>query len=236
MKVNDPTRPARVRKVTTASSVKGAAAPEAVKPAADVTTVLGVPEAELTPKVRAALFSLIEDIQNLRAELDQARNRIDELEALADRDAMLDVFNRRAFARELDRTLGLLDRYQWRASLVFIDLNDLKKINDRLGHAAGDAALVHVSKTLTGNVRQTDVVARLGGDEFALLLLQADETIAKEKAQSIADLIVAEPVGWDGEVFHASVSWGAVEIHKGVSAQEALNQADEAMYQAKKQK
>lgn len=239
MKVNDPTRPGRIRNIRGAGGAKAkeSAASAPTNAAADAVSVMGVPAAELTPKVRAALISLIEDIQVLRGELNEARNRIGELETLADRDPMLDIFNRRAFARELDRALGMIDRYQLRASLVFVDLNDLKKINDERGHAAGDAALAHVAETLTTNVRQTDVVARLGGDEFALLLLQADEGIATVKAQSIAAKVAEKPVEWDGEPpFTAAVSWGAVEIRKGVSAQEVMNLADEAMYEAKKMK
>lgn len=203
---------------------------------ADDIVMLGVPEAELTPKVRASLMALMEDVRALRAELEAARQRVRDLETLADRDPMLDVLNRRAFARELDRTMAMIDRYDVRASLVFIDLNDLKKINDRLGHSAGDEALSHVARIVADNIRQTDVVARLGGDEFAVLLLQSDQAIATTKATAIAELIQASSVHWEGEPFTASVSWGAVEIRKGVSAQEAMNLADEAMYEAKRTK
>ncbi len=238
MKINDPTRAGGVRNIRRAGTAKSTAGASSAPASAtaDAISVMGVPAAELTPKVRAALISLAEDIRVLREELKQAKDRIGELETLADRDPMLDIYNRRAFAREMDRALGMIDRYQLRASLVFIDLNDLKKINDQMGHAAGDAALAHVAGTLTANVRQTDVVARLGGDEFALLLIQADEGVAAAKAQAIAGIVAAKPVEWEGAPFTASVSWGAVEIHKGVSAQEAMTLADEAMYAAKKMK
>lgn len=190
----------------------------------------------MTEKVRAALVSLLDEVRDLRAQLEDARIRVSELETIADRDSMLDILNRRAFARELDRALAMIDRYDMSASLVFIDLNDLKRINDQLGHGAGDAALAHVARFLSDNVRQTDIVARLGGDEFALLLLQADQAVAAAKAKAIAAMIAAAPVEWKGRSFEAGVSWGAVEIRKGVSAQEAMNLADEAMYQAKKLK
>ncbi|MEO1251732.1 MAG: GGDEF domain-containing protein [Pseudomonadota bacterium] len=212
---------------------EGAAAPTEI---ADQIVLLGVPEAEMTEKVRAALVSLLDEVRDLRAQLEDARIRVSELETIADRDSMLDILNRRAFARELDRALAMIDRYDMSASLVFIDLNDLKRINDQLGHGAGDAALAHVARFLSDNVRQTDIVARLGGDEFALLLLQADQAVAAAKAKAIAAMIAAAPVEWKGRSFEAGVSWGAVEIRKGVSAQEAMNLADEAMYQAKKLK
>ncbi len=219
-----------------AAPAAAAAAPTQPAAPVDEVSVLGIPDAELTPKVRAAVLSLLEDVRNLRAELDQSRARIDELENLADRDPMLDMLNRRAFARELDRVLAMIDRYRVRASLLFIDLNDLKQINDTQGHSAGDAALAHVADILSSNVRQTDVVARLGGDEFAVLLMQADQAVAAAKAAAIAELIAEKPVAWDGPAFSAAVSWGAVQIRKGVSAQEALNLADEAMYEAKRMK
>ncbi len=236
MKINKPTGAGASPRIERVGEARAAATGSKPVAPADEVTLLGVPDAELTPKVRAALITLIEDIRTLRSELSHARDRIGELEALADRDPLLDVLNRRAFARELDRALAMIDRYQVRASLVFIDLNDLKKINDARGHAAGDAALGHVARTLVGNVRQTDVVARLGGDEFAVLLMQADEAVAASKARNIAALVAQNPVQWEGAPFSAGVSWGAVEIRDGVSAQEAINLADEAMYEAKKQK
>lgn len=235
MKIGDPPKTTRVHRP---DGVRKKNAPgEAVKVSAtDEITLLGIPDSEMTPRVREALISLLEDVRALRAELDHSRERIAELETLADRDPMLEMLNRRAFARELDRVLAMIDRYNVRASLIIIDLNDLKIINDTRGHAAGDAALSHVATHLSANVRQTDVVARLGGDEFAILLLQADQAVAVTKARIVADLIAGEAVQWEGEAFAASISWGAVEIRKGVSAREALNLADEAMYEAKKMK
>lgn len=235
MKVNESSRPAPTQKIERAGKASGAESARATAPVDDI-SLLGVPDAELTPKVRAALLSLVEDIRTLREELDQTRARISELETLADRDPMFDVFNRRAFAREMDRALAMIDRYGVRVSLVFIDLNDLKKINDTMGHGAGDAALAHIAEILSANVRQTDIVARLGGDEFALLLMQADQAVAQVKAQQVAELIAEKDVIWDGAPFKAAVSWGAVEIKQGLSAKEAMTLADEAMYEAKRAK
>ena len=98
---------------------------------ADQITLAGVPEAELTPRVREALISLMQEVQSLRDQLTWSQERINELERLADSDPMLDIYNRRAFVRELDRALGMIDRYGMKASLIFVDLNDLKKINDQ---------------------------------------------------------------------------------------------------------
>ncbi|WP_411820142.1 GGDEF domain-containing protein [Hyphococcus formosus] len=199
----------------------------------DVVSLGGIPEAELTPKVREALVALMTEVQTLRTELSQARESIYELERLADRDPLLDLFNRRAFVRELNRSLAMIERYGMTASLIFIDLNELKTINDTLGHAAGDAALQHVSRVLIDNIRQTDVIGRLGGDEIGLLLNQADQQTGELKAVQLTKAVAAEPVQWKGESFTARISCGVVEIAKGLSADEAMERADNAMYEVK---
>lgn len=200
---------------------------------ADKITLAGVPESELTPRVREALVSLMQEVQSLREQLTWSQERINELERLADSDPMLDIYNRRAFVRELDRALGMVDRYGMRASLVFVDLNDLKKINDTLGHGAGDAALAHVATVLSANVRQTDAVGRLGGDEFGVLLAQADQPTAELKASQLARAVAASPVVWKDAPFSVQVSCGVIEIAKGVTADEAMERADGAMYAVK---
>ncbi len=235
MKVGDPPKTYRIAKIEKKAAQKGAA-PSVVQAAEDSIEVLGVPGAELTPRVRSALISLLEEVNSLRRELDEARERLGELEQLADRDPLLNILNRRAFARELNRALAMIDRYDARASLVFVDLNDLKKINDAKGHGAGDAALDHVARMLQDNVRQTDSVGRLGGDEFGVLLLQTDQAQAEKKAAELAVKVDSAPVEWKGESFAARISWGAVEIKKGFSAEQAMEHADSAMYQSKQKK
>jgi diguanylate cyclase (GGDEF)-like protein len=217
------------RKQGAASSARAAAAGAP----ADQIVLAGVPEGELTPRVREALVSLMQEVQSLREQLTWSQERINELERLADSDPLLDIYNRRAFVRELDRALGMIDRYAMRASLVFVDLNDLKKINDTLGHGAGDAALAHVAAALTANVRQTDAVGRLGGDEFGVLLAQADQQTAELKAAQLASAVSAKPVVWKDAPFTAHVSCGVIEIAKGATADEAMERADDAMYAVK---
>ncbi|MEQ1930766.1 MAG: GGDEF domain-containing protein [Parvularculaceae bacterium] len=235
MKISDPP------KTSSASRVKGGGVKRAVdKPDAsasvDRITVAGIPDAELTPRVRQALISLMEEVQALRAELAQARAKVGELEKLADSDPHLEVLNRRAFVRELNRALAMVERYGQPSSLVFVDLNDLKKINDAWGHAAGDLALDRVAKILAANIRQTDAVGRLGGDEFGIILTQTDQATARIKADILAQAVAADPLEWKGEKFSTRISCGVVEISKGSTADEALESADDAMYAVKKQR
>ncbi|WP_375202630.1 GGDEF domain-containing protein [Hyphococcus sp.] len=220
----------RAAGVGTASAAANSAAPS------DKIMLAGVPDAELTPRVREALTSLMQEVQSLRDQLTWSQERINELERLADSDPMLDIYNRRAFVRELDRALAMIDRYGMKASLVFVDLNDLKKINDQMGHGAGDAALAHVAEVLTANVRQTDAVGRLGGDEFGVLLTQADQQTAEVKAAHLTSAVSAQAVAWKEGGFVAHVSCGVVEIAKGLSADEAMERADTAMYEVKARK
>ncbi len=223
------TKPMR-SKTASKPSASGAAT------AVDETVLMGIPDIELTPRVREALFSLMAEVQNLRAELVQMKGRMGELETLADHDPLLDIYNRRAFVRELDRTLAMVSRYDVQACLVFIDLNDLKIINDERGHLAGDAALKHVATALSTNIRQTDVAGRLGGDEFGLLLTHVDQEKAEKKVTDLAQLVSAIPVKGHGDAFTVKISCGVVSIGKGVTADEAMESADSAMYAAKKKK
>src|SRR3546814_12181986 len=73
--------------------------------------------------------------------------------------------------------------------VLYFDVNNLKRINDQHGHAAGDAALKKIADVLLANVRESDLVGRLGGDEFGVILVQVDETVGREKAASLAALI-----------------------------------------------
>lgn len=195
-----------------------------------------IPDAELTPTVRSALFPMRAEVEKLRAELSVARSQVQELESLANRDPLLDLFNRRAFMRELERALAMADRYDAKSCLIFIDVNDLKKINDERGHRAGDAALMHVASVLSQNVRQTDAAGRLGGDEFGLILTHMEKPMAESKAAQLAELISRTPVMLRGEEMPVCISYGAARIEKGSSVEQIVEYADHAMYEQKRLK
>src|ERR1700719_3343614 len=118
--------------------------------------VASVGEAELTPKLRQAIMGLLAEVNQLRRDLGEARTRIGYLERLADEDPLMPVANRRAFVRELKRMMSFKQRYGSAASGGYFDINSLKQINDRMSHAAGDAALLQVARILVDNVRNSD--------------------------------------------------------------------------------
>jgi len=182
---------------------------------------------ELTPAVRAALGRLEQENERLRA-------RLAEAEALADQDPLTDTLNRRAFEREFARAIAGAERYGEGLSLVYFDLNGFKDVNDLFGHAAGDAALHHTARVLTGSLRGSDIVGRMGGDEFAAVLTRASAEDAARRAAQLAAMIEAEPVRWRGQTFRLGVAHGVRAWTPGVSAAELIAEADAAMYLRKR--
>jgi diguanylate cyclase (GGDEF)-like protein len=197
-------------------------------------TVLGIPEGEFTPRVRDAIMGLMAEVDTLRRELSQARARLDEMEKTVDQDQLLPVLGRRAFVRELTRHIAATDRYNTPASLIYFDMNYLKKINDAHGHAAGDAVLAHFAQVLCANTRDSDVVGRLGGDEFGVLLSRATYDQALGKAGMLADALRLSPTMWEGEAIAVTFAYGAFEVTPGDNADIAMARADAAMYEQKR--
>ena len=202
--------------------------------APDSAAFLGLTEADMTPQVIEALQTLMTEIDDLRSEVAMLKLRLNEAQAQADMDVLTPVLNRRAFLREMKRVSAFAQRYGSPASVVFFDLDDFKAVNDRFGHAAGDEALKAVAKRLLGNVRESDVVGRMGGDEFAVLLAQADKETALSKAQSLADAIRNEPVQFGEWSAPLHISYGVREIEAGADPEEALAEADAAMFVRKR--
>jgi diguanylate cyclase (GGDEF)-like protein len=193
----------------------------------------GLDEQTLPPLIRDAIAALLAEIHRLQAELEQAKARSAHLERLADEDALMPVANRRAFMRELSRLVALAQRYNSESSIVYIDLNDMKTINDRHGHNAGDAALQHVARILVENTRHADIVARLGGDEFGVLLVKTNQQNADDKAAALARAIEQHPLIWEGQAIRLSAAFGAYCFSGSESVGEAMAAADRAMYVAK---
>ena len=199
----------------------------------DAASIMGVPEAELTPNVQRALLSLMGEVDQLRKETERLRGRVRELESLADHDVMLPVLNRRAFLREVSRALALAERHNAPSALVYFDLNGFKSLNDQFGHAAGDAALHHVANLLTAHVRETDAVGRLGGDEFAVVLTLTGAQGAEAKARELADKVSTTPFDYAGRKLTVGTAWGCQPLQAGHRAEEVMASADAAMYACK---
>lgn len=229
-------RPRAVSPGSSAGTAEPAAPVTQARTVADVATFLGIPESELTPKVREGMARLIDEVDRLRRDLESRDQRIAFLEQLADEDPLAPVLNRRAFVRELGRMVAFADRYGTPSSVLYFDLNGLKVINDRWGHAAGDAALAHVAEVLLRNTRGTDVVGRLGGDEFGVILVQADDAAATAKATELAAAIADSPLDWQGQRLDVSTAVGSFAFDGGEPAHAVLDRADRAMYDQKRRR
>jgi diguanylate cyclase (GGDEF)-like protein len=179
---------------------------------------------------RSAPMQLAAEVERLEQELAAARTRVTQLETLADVDSLLDILNRRGFERELKRSLAYVKRHGTDAALVYLDLDDFKPINDRHGHAAGDAMLKAVAETLARVVRASDVVARIGGDEFAVLLWNCSETDAQAKAQVLEAAISRTTVTHAGVKLSVGVSTGVAALLPLDAPADVLERADRAMY------
>ena len=235
MKVGDPNRAGGVYRARSAEARRTRALdPAMARRVRDTASVMGIPEAELTEKVRVAIGALLEEVDGLRRDLEIVRQRLTELETLADTDGLTPLLNRRAFVRELSRMLAFTERYGMPASLIYFDLNGFKAINDAFGHNVGDAALVHVAQLLLSHVRGSDVLGRLGGDEFGIVLAQADEEAARVKAESLVEALATTPFQWQGQDLRLSAAYGVCTFRPGVDPAEALAEADRSMYLRKR--
>ena len=152
----------------------------------DETAFLGLSEADLTPAVQGAIRTLLTEIDDLRQEVARLKAQLAQAEILVDQDPLTPALNRRALMRELARIRTFSHRYGSPAALVYLDLDDFKGVNDRFGHAAGDAALRAVAERLRSQVAPSDLVARMGGDEFAVVFSQASLAAAEARAWSLA--------------------------------------------------
>ena len=175
-------------------------------------------------------------IRRLRARLARAQARIEELQASAETDFLLDILNRRGFERELTRSIAFIKRYHASGALVVLDVDRLKPINDAFGHAAGDEVLKAIVATVSSQVRASDVVGRLGGDEFAVLLWNLSEIDARAKAAALEGMIDRLSFVFGGSDVTAGVSAGVAILGPHSDVERALDEADRAMYVRKAQR
>lgn len=185
---------------------------------------------ELGLQRRDVSASALEALERLAAQRDELAAKLTEAEELADRDALVHVFNRRAFIRELHRTMSEVERYKTPAAVLFIDLDGFKALNDGYGHAAGDAVLRHVGRLLMDCVRESDVVGRLGGDEFGVILNRLNPDEAHAKAAFLNEKINSSALIHAGVPHRVRASVGVHPVALVEDPEIAIARADEAMY------
>jgi diguanylate cyclase (GGDEF)-like protein len=160
--------------------------------------------------------------------------RMQELARQASQDSLTGLKNRRRFEEDLRTELARSHRYQTPGALLMLDLDRFKRVNDTLGHGAGDRLLAEIAEILQARARQTDVVARLGGDEFAIVLPRCEIGEARAVAAEVA-AATREHVFAIDELPEITASIGIAPFGAGqrLSYETVLARADAAMYEAK---
>jgi diguanylate cyclase (GGDEF)-like protein len=158
-----------------------------------------------------------------------------ELARLAATDALTGLPNRRFFLDMANREVDRVRRFGVPASVVMIDADNFKDINDTYGHAAGDDALRQLAVSFRASLREVDVLARLGGEEFAVLLPGTDESGAQRVAEKMRTALSSEPVSTGQHTFRLTASFGTTDLSSGdFDITPALGRADAALYSAKR--
>jgi diguanylate cyclase (GGDEF)-like protein/PAS domain S-box-containing protein len=170
-------------------------------------------------------------------DVDARRRAETQLRHLADHDPLSGVFNRRRFEQELQRELGYSAMKRSRGAVLLLDVDRFKRINDTLGHAAGDAVIANIGQALMDRLRSFDAIGRLGGDEFAVLLRRVDAEEAHEVARSLQALALEKLAEISGDgIENITLSVGVATFGMGdtPSLDQLLSTADAAMYEAKR--
>lgn len=172
----------------------------------------------------------LEELAERAAPAIENARRFREARDLADLDALTGLHNRRYFHEMLAREIARAQRYGRSLSLVVLDLDDFKEVNDRIGHLGGDAVLAEAAVRVREVVRSADIACRVGGDEFAVIVPEAGIEHARELVARIRRVISHRPLGNAGPV---GISAGIADLRAEDNAVSLFERADERLYDAK---
>ncbi|MEG2046819.1 MAG: diguanylate cyclase [Comamonas sp.] len=186
-------------------------------------------------QLQGDLRSYIDNLDQLVADRTQKLEvLVDEVKRLSLMDALTGCFNRRALDERLPSELERSLRYDRPMSLVFVDIDHFKAINDQHGHGVGDIVLREVASRLQSHLRsQVDWVARYGGEEFLVVMPETTVQEALESSQRLADVVRTKPVLAQGMALQVTASFGIAQLREGETLHSLLERADSMLYQAK---
>jgi len=157
----------------------------------------------------------------------------EKIQRQATTDGLTGLVNHKTFYEILEKELWRSRRYGGRISLIMIDVDNLKSINDAYGHRAGDKAIREISKRIKECIRQIDTAARYGGDEFAVILLNSSLEDATIVAQRMVDAVASSHTTWQREQIPLSISVGLGQYDADASPEDITSRSDQALYLAK---
>lgn len=171
------------------------------------------------------------------SEISQLRNSLDELSQLVRTDPLTGIANYRYFVMALEQEIERTKRTAQPTSLIMLDIDFFKKVNDEWGHEVGNQALIHVSKQIQKTLRKLDIACRYGGEEFAIILPNTDLSASIPVAQRVRQAIFATPLKVADKQLSMSASLGIDTFLLGQSCtpEELVQRADHYLYQAKQQ-
>lgn len=164
------------------------------------------------------------------------QDMIRELRLIALTDPMTKLYNRRYFNAISTHFLALAKREKRPLSIIMLDIDKFKKINDTYGHQVGDKVIIRLASLLTYNQRKSDVVCRFGGEEFVMLLPNTSKLEAKKLAENIRKRVEADSIPLNSNKtinFTVSIGVSEVDLYNDTDIEKAIRQADDALYQAK---
>jgi diguanylate cyclase (GGDEF)-like protein len=153
-------------------------------------------------------------------------------EKMAETDPLTNIYNRRKFSRLLDQEIQRIERYGRPLSIVLVDIDHFKRVNDTYGHDTGDFVLRKITELIRENARISDILARYGGEEFVIILPETDIEGASKQIERMRKII--EKTSFDG-VGNLTISAGITSYTGGDSCQSMITRADKALYLAKEE-
>lgn len=203
---------------------------------------------EIAPALKDAQEALLEEVERMqkhneqmqheletaRRELTTQREMIESLRSAARIDSLTQLANRAHFDEYLLAAIDRLKRYEEVFSLLMIDIDHFKAVNDKYGHLAGDRLLKGMGKKLKASLRGSDFVARYGGEEFSAILIKAPLESALSTARTVRESVEFSLFNLDGVELRVTISIGVAQARVGDSPQTLIARADAALYDAKR--
>ncbi|MFT6899806.1 MAG: diguanylate cyclase (GGDEF)-like protein [Paraglaciecola sp.] len=194
-------------------------------------TILAVPSIAILTERNKELVQAHNELEEINQTLeDRVKSRTIELEKLANTDALTGLSNRRATIHTLEKEIERSQRYACDVSILMLDVDYFKQINDSFGHQVGDEVLASIADILVATCRQTDHVGRYGGEEFLIILPETNQQAATDLAERIRRGVNSLPNSTQKPI---TCSIGVASLALDLTMNDFIKQADDAMYQAK---